>query len=799
MSALPSTLRTQRPRLQPLLMALRLAMTLAAAGTCLPAAFAQSTAPSARYDIPAGPLEESLRLFSQQAAVAIVIDSTKVKGLQSPALKGLYSVTSGFQTLLQNTGYSAVQTNAGYVLQAVPPGRATDATERTLPALTVQGQAPSLPQREGSAAEGYRAKTVTSLGALGNLTLQETPFSVSVVPKELIENIQAQSADDIYKINPSTRTITAQNTGWSPAVSIRGFTSYDTAEDGLRRPYNHAAVLEDKERVEVLNGLSGFLYGAAAPGGMVNYVYKRPTSQRLNSVTIGNYGGSQQYVHGDFGGRIDEDGDLGYRLNVVKQDGNTAIDDQHISRELVTGALDWDLTDKLQLQLDASYNHYKTLTPSSYWYYELPRTSVPDTRKNWSQPWALDEVINNKLTGKINYQLSPAIGLRAAYTRSYLERPEQIHVMNDVSSNGYYTQLAFKSGATKSHYDAAQTMVDLAFDTGPLKHKMSLGYFMYADKDWNSTYFSSTGWQGPYSLDAPTRLSTPSFSDAPSSLYFASKVSNENIVIGDNIKLGSQWSVLAGVTHSTIKTQDFAEDGSRSQADYQRSRNSPSLSVVYMPLPWLSSYVSYIEGLELGGRAPDTANNAKEVMPAMLSRQKEWGIKANLKDVLLTGALFEIEKAYEYTNSENVYTQSGRQNHKGIEFTATGKIGRLTLLGGITVLSTNLKGGDYDGKKPINVAEHVAKLYAEYGLPITGLTLTGGMYYTGKQWADEGNTDRLPAYTTVDLGVRYAQMLAGKPLTLRLTINNVEDKRYWANSYYLGAPRTVAFSAQLLF
>lgn len=137
-------------------------------------------------------------------------------------------------------------------------------------------------QQEGKAADGYRAKTISSVGALGSMSLQDTPFSMSVVPLELMRNIQAQSPDDIYKLNASTRTTTPQITSWSPSVNIRGFDGYNTAEDGLRRPYNHAAVIEDKERVEILNGLSGLLFGAAQPGGMVNFVYKRPTVERLN-------------------------------------------------------------------------------------------------------------------------------------------------------------------------------------------------------------------------------------------------------------------------------------------------------------------------------------------------------------------------------------------------------------------------------------------------------------------------------------------------------------------------------------
>ena len=231
------------------------------------------------------------------------------------------------------------------------------------------------------------------------------------------------------------------------------------------------------------------------------------------------------------------------------------------------------------------------------------------------------------------------------------------------------------------------------------------------------------------------------------------------------------------------------------------ARNSPSLSLMYKPVPWLTAYASYIEGLERGGVAPDEAANAGDNQAPMLSRQRELGIKAEVGGVMLAGALFEIEKAYEYTNASNVYVQSGRQNHRGLEFSASGKPwDRLTLVGGATLLDTQVKGGDHDGNEPMNVAKVLVKLYSEYALlDVPGLILSAGVYHTGQQWADDANTDRLPAYTTLDLGARYATTLAGRALTLRLNLSNVADKRYWMNSYYVGPPRSLAVSAQMQF
>ena len=73
------------------------------------------------------------------------------------------------------------------------------------------------------------------------------------------------------------------------------------------------------------------------------------------------------------------------------------------------------------------------------------------------------------------------------------------------------------------------------------------------------------------------------------------------------------------------------------------------------------------------------------------------------------------------------------------------------------------------------------------------------MNYTGERFADNLNTDRLPSFTLINLGARYQFNLEQYPVTLRLNINNVLDKKYWANATVLGDPRTTLVSATFRF
>jgi iron complex outermembrane receptor protein len=764
----------------------------------------QRAAAAVNVSVPAGSLESGMLSVGRQ-----LYPSSLTRGKRTPGVSGALSPAAAVSALLAGTGLGHRFTGANTVQIFDPAAPATTGASGpagaiALDTIEVQGQnLTATLQNDGLAKDGYRVSTISSLGPFGPVALKDTPFSVSVAPRELIQNIQAQSPDDVFKVNPYTRTQVPQGSGWSPMVTMRGFRTYDTAEDGLRRSYAHATSLEDKERIEVVTGLSGFLYGASAPAGMINYVYKRPTFERLNSMTVGTYGGGQAYVHGDFGGRIDEAGKAGYRLNVVKQSGPTTIDDQKIDRLLVSGAFDWAITDRLKLELNASHTTYETDAANSYWAFRagVPHGRAPDASKNWSQPWIQDKIDKTRLAGKLTYELNDSITLRAAYAREWLERPLQDHTLNSVRAPGQYYQIRTRTGMTKNEFDAGQAFVDVKFDTFSIRHKLTLGYHMYSDKGWGTTYNVNTGYVGPYAMTQPTHVPAPAFPLNTGKLYENGYVRNHNFVIGDQIDFNDQWSALLGATYSRINTHDIGPDGLKRQPDYNQGRWSPSASLLFKPATWLTLYGSYIEGLEQGGIAPDTATNFGTVMAPMVSRQYEIGAKAQIGGVLLTTALFDIDKAYEFQNTTGLYTQDGRQRHQGIEFTATGKVTEdMTVIGGLTLLDAKVEGGTNDGKVPMNVARVLAKLYAEYELPwMRGLFLTGGVYHTGRQWANNLNDDRLKSYTTLDLGLRYATQVYGKPLTLRANVSNVTDKNYWQNSYYLGTPRTVALSAQITF
>ncbi len=680
--------------------------------------------------------------------------------------------------------------------------------EATLEEVKVVGQAP----QDGGAETGYAAKKLNSVGFLGERTQLETPYSYSVIPSELIENIQASSPDRVMRLDPFTQLGVPSSRGFNTNANIRGFVASQLYEG--QRDDGPYVDLEDKERVEILNGLSGFLYPNRTPGGSINYVLKRPTQARLANVTIGDYGGSSFYGHVDLGGKLGESGRIGYRLNALVQEGDTSVDGQNIRRQLFSGALDFRLADNLLWQLDYSYGYRKTNGIDAYWSTAagVVHPGAPDAGKTWGQKWSFWEQEINRAGTNLDWKINEAFGLRAAFR--VLDRSSRdLYANNTFDASGTYTSLISYSSKGKTRRYEGYALADLALNTGGIKHKLTGGFT--GDVTRNETPqvpFANLGSTTGLPLSSPTEIAQPAYQTSPRAK--SSVTWNENFVLADEIVFNDSWTLLAGLTHATIRTDNFSTTTGAKTSAYDKSKNVFSVSLLYRITPKITAYATWLEGLEPGGTAAATYNgkpvtNAGTTMAPVENTQYEIGAKFALGEALLTVALFDLKRASDvYTpngGDSYTYSEDGEAEHKGIEIGLSGKVTRnLSLYGGVTAMDVKVTKNPSTpalvGKKPTNISERMAKLYAEYDIPgVPGLTLTGGAAYVGSFYADTANADKLPGYTVGYLGARYQTRVAGVTSIFRLDIDNIGNKNYWESGGYVGSPRTILFSGQVKF
>lgn len=665
---------------------------------------------------------------------------------------------------------------------------------------------------EGRAEEGYRNRTAI-VGPLGRKALNETPYSISVTPAALIENLQAGSATEALRYDPTINPEMGSNRS-GDYLAIRGFiNSSNQALDGMRASVAAGGYLEDKERVEILSGATSFLYGIASPAGMVNYVLKRPTATPTRSIRIGDYGGAQAYAHLDAGGPLDEDGRFGYRINVLGvNDGSTGIEHESRPRSLLSAAFDWHLSPDTLLSFDAARYHTKLEYAQAYFIVggisKIP--DAPDASKNYSAPYSIQENDYTTQGIQLSSKLSEQVSLRSAVRHGRVEQRYSGIRNRLVNNAGDYTQeMMYYRAPNVTNEDRANLFVDIAFNTGPLTHALTAGYvgsWVEVSSAGTSTYNFPTA--TIIGMDSPLYQPNPNVNTANRS-YKTQKSQQNSLLLADEIRLGDQWSVLAGVNQSSLDTRNYSGSTGNLTSAYDKQAVTPSLALIYKPLPEMMIYTSYIEALEEGATAPTTAANKGEVLKPYLSTQYELGTKLTLGKVDLKAALFRIEKESAYTDpTTNIFAADGRQVHQGAEFSFTGKLTeRLTLLGGFSLLDAKLTktaNAAMQGKTPQSVPEKVVRLYGEYAVPDRpGLVLIGGLSYTGKMWANDLNTLSYPDVTTGDVGLRYMTSLAGYRTTYRINVSNVTDKNYWTSKggsmLYLGSPRTLAASVSFAF
>lgn len=695
---------------------------------------------------------------------------------------------------------------------ALPAAPALAQAEQALPEVLVTAAGE---RQEGAAESGYRNRTATA-GPLGRMPLQDTPYAINVTSSELFGNRGAHTVSEALKTNPTVATL-MESGGYTSMsrVMVRGFTAADQSDlrDGLGDRSFAFVPLENVERIEVLNGLSSFLHGFSALGGTVNYVGKQPTAAPYASLAGGVYGGGIDYLHGDLGGPVGDDGRWGYRINAYAEHGGGHVEGSRQRRGLVAAVIDFRPTAGTRFFADAWQQDlhmtglltYINVDPAAG--IPVPHASRFDPERQYGQDWSYNKAHKTLAGLGVESALNETFTLRAAYRRGDMWRDYQYVGATLTDKLGNYSEQAVGSTRQTEQTYSGHALLDAVFRTGAIGHRLTVGYTM---TDFDYTRGEDVRQAlGLSSIAAPVRYAQPGLAIGPTTTWSVSRA--RSWIVGDRLEFGPAWAALVGLNRASSQLRRWGSASALSNQGYRQEKTTPSVALMYKPLPAATVYASYMEGLAEGGTAPAAAANANAVLEPGRSRQHEIGVKAAVGRMDLTAAWFRIDKINEYTDPrDNVYKQDGREVHQGLELTAAGRLSdRLTLVGGLTAMDVHVARARNNpaltGKIPVNVPERQARLYLEYALPAAaGLTVTGGVNHSGRRPVDALNTQFLDGATTCDLGLRYQTRVAGRDFSLNLNVSNLFDKVYW--TYYrsgdgllLGAPRLASATARLEF
>lgn len=670
---------------------------------------------------------------------------------------------------------------------------------------------------------GVRPKTAT-IGPLGRRQIMDTPYSVSVIDKTLIENQQATTLPDVLKYMPSTQMEArgGGDVGRPQSRGMQGTPVFNNRLDGMNIVATTAQPIEMYERVEVVNGLAGAYFGPASPGGLFNFTRKRPTAEPYNRIATGFSGKDTWLAHGDFGGHF-ADGMLGYRINLLNEQGEGYVKDSHLDRSLISGAFDINLTDRTTIELNASrYRFDKFGFPGSFSYDNsiiLPDAPDP-TRVGYGQKFAGYGLKDTVVGGLVKHRFNDDWTLTAGLQHQRVSRwfPSVSNVLLDDAGN--YSNSIDAGVAGQFRVTSNIAVLNGAFSTGAVRHDVHLGttgvnWENYSARSGNP---SVTEYLGDASIDHPVQWDAPTGFVRNGPRYRSFSNRSQSLVFGDSITFNEQWSAIVSGSYTWFDVKNYDETGATTQK-YSKRGFSPSVALTYKPAENITTYVAYADTLQSGGSAPTTAANAGQILAPERSKQVEIGAKADLGGLDASVAVFRIERPFAFTGDDNVYRVQGDQVNKGVELGLRGELlENLNIYGGLTLLDPKLKNtgnSQTSNTDVVGVPKVQANLFMEYFFKsVPELSASANLHYTGKRAGNNINSFKVDSYATLDLGLRYErQVNSNSTAVLNLAVTNVFDEHYWAsifpgsidgatrgaNSAFLGAPREVRLSASLKF
>lgn len=798
-------------RFSPVPLALAFSWTVALAAGHASPALAQSGSAAAvapiAFDIPAQSLAGALNELARQANLQMTFPAALVADRQAPAIRGTLTTQQALDQLLAGQGLVGSVEGASVVVLQSPAQRG----EATLPTVTVRS-----PSVFGVT---QNLDMPVKVGALGNVIQRESPFSSAVVTDEQIQEQASLKLGDLFIQDAAVTDNSGANTAWGTYLTVRGMdldwqNSYRI--DGkpflgytVTLPYEHM------EQVELLKGATGFMYGFGAPGGMVNYVTKKPTASPTRSVGLGYVSNSIARANVDLSGRLGGDGAVGYRLGVTHETGRTP-NDGSLRRTSLLLALEAKLTDRLSLDFQALYQDRLTEDTEPTITTRLLGNRLPGVIRTDRKLVGPGNFVDNQFgfaaTG-LRYRLNDRWQAQTTFSQSYSKTRRNESVLNLQDAVGAYRDDRADYGERYqlSYWDATlQGSEQLAGMTHHLVAGLSW-QVQRNDDSRNAVYIPGFG-TGSLGVQNTNRYDSIGSFDSLG-IYRLTEVTQQSLFASDRVELNERWSVLGGLRWTRYEKRNWNGSGA-AEATYRESGIlTPTAAVMLKLSNDTLAYLSYVESLQQGAIVSSLPiySNAGDMLNPLKSRQWELGVKKDTARWSGSAALFRVAKTTEYDRSCGgeclTRVQDGESVFQGLELGATARLSNAWSLGGsLMLLDSEFASGEaaIEGNRVPGAPRRVATAQIAYRVPqINGLQVRLGAKYTSSTPLRVGNSLDVDAYTVASLGASYDTLVAGQAVTFRANVNNLFDRKYWMYQYsnYIkaGDSRTITLSATLRF
>ncbi len=733
------------------------------------------------YNISAGSLNTALILFVKQADVEVFTDPALLSGKTTQGLQGNYTAQDGLKHLLGDSGLQAVPQGKGYLVQKLQIAQSDigqTEKESTLPTITVSAKVSS----------GYTVPKI-STATKTNTPLIDIPQSISVVTQEAIKDQNILSMSDAVRYVPGMGI--SQGEGNRDALVFRGNRSTaDFFVDGIRDDVQYFRDIYNIERVEVLKGPNGMIFGRGGSGGVINRVVKEAGWSPIQEITAQAGSFNAKRVALDVGQGINEVAAV--RLNAMYEDSGSFRDGVDLKRYGVNPTVTLMPTNNTKVVLNAEYFKDERVADrciSSFQGRPL-NTNVstffgdPNRSPTNSELKAVNALIEHKFDNEVTIRNRTRYAAQDKFYQNVY--PNAVNAAGtDVAINAY-------NDTTQRNTFFNQTDLLFSLNTGKVKHDLVVGLEIgrqETDSLRRTGFFNNTATSVTAPLTNPITTVPITFRTQASDADNHSVTKQTALYLQDQIKLLPQLQAILGVRYDRIEV-DFRKNNAAPALDINTKDNffSPRVGLVYKPIETVSIYTSYsLSYLPRAGEQLTSLTVTNQALEPEKFKNVEVGAKWDIQpNLALTTALFQLDRTNVIIPDPNngaISRLGGGQRNKGFEL---GLAGRITpawsVMGGYTyqdgVITNTLSSTAREGAVLAELPKNNFSLWNRYDInPRWGVGL--GVINRGAMFTSTDNTVRLPGFTRVDAAV-YARI--DKNMRAQLNIENLFDTKYFASA-----------------
>lgn len=712
---------------------------------------------------------------------------------------------------------------------------------------TITVTAAPAPQESAWGPAATIAARQSATGTKTDTPIQKVPQSISVVTAEEMALHQPKSVKEALSYTPGVAVGTRGASNTYDYLIIRGFAADGQSQNNylnglkLQGNFYNDAVIDPYmlERAEIMRGPVSVLYGKSSPGGLLNMVSKRPTTEPLKEVQFKAGTDSLFQTGFDFSDALDDDGVYSYRLTGLARSANAQQKGSEEQRYAIAPAFTWRPDDKTNF----TFLSYFQNEPETGYYGWLPKEGTVEPLPNGKRlptdfnegaknntysrnekmiGYSFDHEFNDTFTVRQNLRFAQnKVSQKSVYGYGMCSDPLYTKDQEALKASpclsipqsqwGHTLTRQYVIDNEKLENFSVDTQLQSKFATGSVDHTLLTGVdFMRMRNDIDS-------WFGYAGSVAPSDIYNLDRSDFdfgahpnPSGPY---RVLLKQKQTGLYVQDQAQWDkvlVTLGGRHDWADQSSFNRDyGNKSERDDKEFTWRGGVN--YLFDNGVTPYFSYSESFE---PASQTDANGDLFAPSK-GKQYEVGVKYVPEDrpIVVTGALYQLTKTNNLMADPNgslFSVEGGEIRARGVELEAKAALSAsVNVVGSYTYTDAEYTTDTtYKGNTPAQVPKHMASLWADYTFfdgPLSGLTLGTGGRYTGSSYGDPANSFKVGSYTVVDALVRYDLARVGMAgSNVALHVNNLFDREYVAscfNTYgcFWGAERQVVATATFRF